>query len=128
MPESNGKKNWTAILHRKHQGIERGITIDRSEYPDRVRYEADRVRFMIGDLEKEPWILDYDGDKCGAPAADAQQDADKVEALIAAGGALANAAFNLAQRAGEPLTSDWCKSLDKARKTWDAARAQQGGQ
>lgn len=61
MPESNGKTNWTAILHRGD--ISEGFTIDRSEYPDRVRYEADRVRYLIGETEKEPWILDYDADK-----------------------------------------------------------------
>ncbi|EPX3843733.1 hypothetical protein ACWY7B_004973, partial [Enterobacter hormaechei] len=40
MPETNGKTNWTAILHRKGDHLWEGITIDRSEYPDRVRYEA----------------------------------------------------------------------------------------
>lgn len=62
MPESNGKSNWTAILHRKGEAIWSGavITIDRSEYPDRVRYEADRMRYMIGELTEEPDILAYD--------------------------------------------------------------------
>jgi hypothetical protein len=71
MPESNGKSNWTAILHRKGDGLMDGphVTIDRSEYPDRVRYEADRVRYLIGEIDKEPWILDYDADKCDAPQA-----------------------------------------------------------
>lgn len=59
MPESNGKSNFTAILKRKGCGI----TLDRSEYPDRVRYEADRARYLIGDLDEEPCILDYDADK-----------------------------------------------------------------
>lgn len=67
MPESNGKSNFTAILMRKGapflDGIMGGITIDRSEYPDRVRYEADRVRFLIGELPDEPDILAYDTDK-----------------------------------------------------------------
>lgn len=68
MPESNGKSNWTAILHRKGDGLMDGphITIDRSEYPDRVRYEADRVRFIIGEIDKEPFVLDYD-DKLVSP-------------------------------------------------------------
>lgn len=62
MPESNGKTNWTAILHRKGEAIWSGavITIDRSEYPDRVRYEADRMRYLIGELTEEPDILAYD--------------------------------------------------------------------
>jgi hypothetical protein len=61
MPESNGKTNWTAILHRGD--ISEGITLDRSEHPDRVRYEADRVRYLIGEIDKKPCILDYDADK-----------------------------------------------------------------
>jgi hypothetical protein len=61
LPESNGKTNWTAILHRGD--VTEGITIDISEYPDRTRYEADRMRWMIGELADEPWILDYDADK-----------------------------------------------------------------
>lgn len=68
MPESNGKTNWTAILYRKNPGgflggIGDGYTIARSEYPDRVRYEADRVRHLIGELKEPPFILDYDYDK-----------------------------------------------------------------
>lgn len=64
MPETNGKMNWTAVLYRKAEGVFDGphMTIARSEYPDRVRYEADRVRYMLGDLEKEPFILDYDSE------------------------------------------------------------------
>ncbi|OQS40592.1 hypothetical protein [Chromobacterium haemolyticum] len=61
MPESNGKANWTAILHRKDGCLSEGFTLERSEYPGRVRYEADRVRYLIGELEIEPSILDYDG-------------------------------------------------------------------
>lgn len=63
MPETNGKTNWTAILHRKGECWSEGITIDRSEYPDRVRYEADRMLHLIGALEDEPNILAYDPDK-----------------------------------------------------------------
>ncbi|WOZ57510.1 DUF551 domain-containing protein [Pseudomonas phage vB_PseuGesM_254] len=61
MPESNGKTNWTAMLHRKDDPWG-GITLDRSEYPDQVRYEADRMRYMIGEIDIEPCILDYDGE------------------------------------------------------------------
>lgn len=63
MPESNGKSNWTAILYRKGGDISEGITLARSEYPDRVRYEADRMKYLIGEIAKEPFILDYDADK-----------------------------------------------------------------
>ncbi|EQB7867742.1 hypothetical protein GBC03_10975 [Citrobacter telavivensis] len=62
MPETNGKTNWTAMLHRKGQHPWEGITIDRSEYPDRVRYEADRMSHLIGELADEPDILAYDAD------------------------------------------------------------------
>lgn len=66
MLESNGKSNFTAILVRKDsEGLDRfdGFTIARSEYPDRVRYEADCVRHLIGELAEKPFILDYDADK-----------------------------------------------------------------
>ena len=63
MPESNGKSNFTVILYRKDGKVYDGITIDRSEYPDRVRYEADRMRYLIGEISEEPDILDYDADK-----------------------------------------------------------------
>lgn len=62
MPETNGKTNWTAMLHRKGLHPWEGITIDCSEYPDRVRYEADRMRHLIGELADEPDILAYDAD------------------------------------------------------------------
>lgn len=65
MPETNGKTNWTAILHRKGECLSTGITVCRSEYPDRVRYEADRMRHLIGDLADEPNILAYDADAHG---------------------------------------------------------------
>jgi hypothetical protein len=68
MPESNGKSNWTAILCRKNAGstldaMTSGITIARSEYPGRVKYEADRMRYLIGELAEEPDILAYDTDE-----------------------------------------------------------------
>ncbi|WP_052698677.1 hypothetical protein [Enterobacter hormaechei] len=63
MPESNGKANWTAILHRKGEGrCMDGFTIDRSEYPGRVLYAADRVRYLIGEKSERPIILDYDAE------------------------------------------------------------------
>ncbi len=67
MPESNGKSNFTAMLRRKDMkgmsGAMSGITLDQSEYPERVRYEADRARYIIGELAERPHILDYDADK-----------------------------------------------------------------
>ncbi|MEX3764501.1 hypothetical protein [Paraburkholderia phenoliruptrix] len=81
MPESNGKTNWTAILHKGD--LVEGHTIDRSEYPDRVRYAADCVRYLIGELPERPWILDYDADKrsgCAAPSPAACEAGDEVAA------------------------------------------------
>jgi hypothetical protein len=65
MPESNGKTNWTAILHRKDMHFSDciSITVARSEYPGRVRYEADCFLHLIGELKDEPDILSYDTDK-----------------------------------------------------------------
>lgn len=61
MPESNGKTNWTAILHKGD--ITEGFTIARSEYHDRVLYEADCVRYILGELDEKPFILNYDTEK-----------------------------------------------------------------
>lgn len=62
MLESNGRQNWTAMLYRKGGDIfrEGSMQIERSEYPDRVRYEADRLRYLIGELAEEPDIMEYD--------------------------------------------------------------------
>lgn len=64
MPESNGKSNFTAIVYPKGGDIVDGITLDRSEYPDRVRYEADRMRYLLGELKERPHILNYEADVC----------------------------------------------------------------
>lgn len=61
MPESNGKTNYTAILYT--DDMTEGMTIARSEYPDRVRYEADQVRWLIGQIAERPCIVDYDSEK-----------------------------------------------------------------
>lgn len=91
MPESNGKSNYTVILHRGD--MVKGITIDQSEYPDRIRYEADRMRWMIGELNDEPCTLDYDADKHSgyvkpdnsqAVALSAEQEREAFEAWWAA--------------------------------------------
>lgn len=63
MPESNGKHNYTAILHRKGESFYNGITIECSEYPDRVRFEADCMRHLIGEITERPCIIDYDANK-----------------------------------------------------------------
>lgn len=65
MPESNGKRNWTVMLRRKDSegllgGIAYGVCFERTEYYDRARYAADRLRFLIGELDKEPDVLNYD--------------------------------------------------------------------
>lgn len=61
MPESCGRNNWTALLYNGDKS--ECFTIARSEYPHRVRYEADRVRHIIGELAERPHILDYDADE-----------------------------------------------------------------
>lgn len=62
MPESNGRENWTAIIRRVNpvDKWDQGFCFARSEYPDRVRYEADRMRWIIGELADKPDILAYD--------------------------------------------------------------------
>ena len=66
MPESNGKSNWTAFLCRVGEdgkpNIFDGFQFERSEYTDRVRYAADEMRFLIGEIDKRPFILDYDSE------------------------------------------------------------------
>jgi hypothetical protein len=68
-------------------------------------------------------------------ATDAIQEAEQLRSELAAsrerearmrgiGGQLSNVAFNLAQRPGEPLSSDDCSMLDRLRKQWDAALAE----
>lgn len=63
MPESNGKSNFTVILHRVGECVSKGITVYRSEYPDRARYEADTFRYLVGEIRRKPWITNYDADK-----------------------------------------------------------------
>ncbi|WP_175787381.1 hypothetical protein [Burkholderia anthina] len=83
MPESNGKSNFTAILH--NGDITAGITLERSEYPDRVRYEADRASWLIGELTEQPDILNYDADKHSGYVASAQAADLNERAHLAAG-------------------------------------------
>lgn len=83
MPESNGAQNFTATLTRKGAvGLDRfdGFTFSRSEYPDRVRYDADCMRHLIGELDKEPDLLDYDETKHSGYAEPAAAPAIQQEA------------------------------------------------
>lgn len=66
-PESNGKRNWTALLVRVDPwggliGNCGGITIDRGELWNRVAYAAECARALIGERDTEPHILDYGDD------------------------------------------------------------------
>lgn len=63
-PESNGRRNWTAMFVRKEKfdgliGNGGGITIERGEHWNRVAYAAERARFLLGERNTEPFILDY---------------------------------------------------------------------
>lgn len=65
MPESNGKSNFTATLRRKGASPfdTDSYSFSRSEYPERVRYEADFMRYLIGEITERPDCLDYDDQK-----------------------------------------------------------------
>lgn len=63
-PESNGKHNWTAMLMRVEPwdglpGNANGITLARGEFLNRVAYEAECTKFLIGLRDNEPDILDF---------------------------------------------------------------------
>lgn len=66
-PESNGKRNWTALLVREEKwggliGNCGGISIAHGEYWNRVAYEAECAKLLIGERDTEPCILDYGDD------------------------------------------------------------------
>jgi hypothetical protein len=66
-PESNGKRNWTALLVRVDEwdgliGNCGGISLARGELWNRVAWEAECARFLIGERDTEPFILDYGTD------------------------------------------------------------------
>ena len=68
-PESNGKRNWTALLKRVQPfdglvGTCGGITIAYGEYWNQVAYQAERCKFLLGQRKDEPFILDYGDDIC----------------------------------------------------------------
>ena len=66
-PESNGKRNWTALLVRVDKwgglvGNCGGISLAHGELWNRVAYEAERTKLLIGERDTEPCILDYGED------------------------------------------------------------------
>ena len=66
-PETNGKRNWTALLVRVDKwgglvGNSGGISIAHGELWNRVAYEAERTKLLIGERDTEPCILDYGED------------------------------------------------------------------
>lgn len=126
MPETNGKTNWTAMLHRKGQHPWEGITIDRSEYPDRVRYEADRMRHLIGELDDEPDILTYDADAHSGYVAPQQNSPDremlKRLAVILSGSDAPGEIRSLTVTAQSFV--DRCKTLAKERDALQLAGGQ----
>lgn len=66
-PESNGKRNWTAFFKRVEPfdglaGSCGGITIDYGECWNRIAYEAERARVLLGERISEPDILEYGKD------------------------------------------------------------------
>ncbi|WP_368526225.1 hypothetical protein [Enterobacter asburiae] len=113
MPESNGKANWTAILHRKGEGrCMDGFTIDRSEYPGRVLYAADRVRYLIGEKSERPSILDYDADAHSGyvePVTTAYKLRDAVETIRNSGIEI-NAEKIFAERDALNAPDCWCRT------------------
>jgi hypothetical protein len=66
-PESNGKRNWTAMIVREGKwngliGNCGGVTVAYGEFWNRVAYEAERAKLLIGERDTEPHILDYGDD------------------------------------------------------------------
>ncbi len=67
-PESDGKRNWTAMFVRTEPGWDGlvgsagGVVVACGEYWNRVAYVAERARFLLGERPDEPWILDYSED------------------------------------------------------------------
>lgn len=66
-PESNGKRNWTAMICREAPwhglaGNCGGITVEQGEYWNRVAYYAERTCFLLGQRDTEPNIRDYGDD------------------------------------------------------------------
>lgn len=63
------------MVRRKAEGIMGPtMTIARSEFPDRGRFEADEVRYLIGELVEQPDMLEYDMDKHSGYVASKKED------------------------------------------------------
>lgn len=87
-PESNGKRNWTAMFKRAEKfdgliGNAGGITIARGECWNRVAYHAEEARFLLGERSTEPDIMAY-GDDVHTPQEWSGKDADGVFAIAKA--------------------------------------------
>ena len=66
-PESNGKRNWTAMFVRVKSwdgliGNAGGITIGYGECWNRVAFNAEKARYLLGERMTEPSIVDYMND------------------------------------------------------------------
>ena len=81
-PESNGKRNWTALLVPvdKWDGLVGncgGISIARGELWNRVAWGAECARYLIGERDTEPYILDYGKDIQTPEEWAGEKDADR---------------------------------------------------
>lgn len=112
MPESNGKTNYTAILYT--DDITEGMTIARSEYPDRVRYEADQVRWLIGQRAERPCIVEYDSEKhSGYKGPKEWFTAEDIKAAWTAGAALYHGCMGQGSDPSEEDAAEYLKSIQE---------------
>lgn len=63
-PESNGRRNWTAMFVRIAPfkglvGTSGGVTVQRGEHWNRVAYYAERARLLVGERATEPDLMAY---------------------------------------------------------------------
>lgn len=66
-PESNGRRNWTAMFKRTTpfeglRGTCGGVTIANGECWNRVAYMAERARMLLGERQTEPDLIQYGKD------------------------------------------------------------------
>ena len=63
MKESNGNRWWTVNLTKDgNEKAWEGFAVYQDKIEGRAEYEAAKLRFFLGLIEKEPCILDYDTD------------------------------------------------------------------